>query len=69
MAHSPTAQAALEAVWAQMIELAEAGNDLVVLSQVNADASSAHRIASIAEDLATLAKCAHVLAREDVDAP
>lgn len=58
-----TARAALEALWACMVELAEAGHDQVVTSQVRADQASADEIERIAADLATLAGAAVCLAR------
>lgn len=64
MVRSGTAQTALDAVWARMVELAEAGHDLVVLTQASADAAKAKHIALMASDVATLAKAAEVLARE-----
>lgn len=67
MARSATAQAALEALWAQMIELAEAGNDAIVLGQANPSIADSARIAALASDLASLAQAAATLARGCAD--
>jgi hypothetical protein len=58
-----TAQAASEALWCAMVELAETANDEVVAQQRNADAAAVDNIAVAARDLATLANAASVLAR------
>jgi len=57
-----TAHAAAEAIWAVMVEVAEAGNDLVVASQTSMSKSHACKIAALAETLAGLARSAALLA-------
>lgn len=59
----------LEAIWQVMVELAEAGNDEVVSTQVVASKYAATNIAGIASDLAVLAQAAAVLARRIGSAP
>jgi hypothetical protein len=57
-----TAQAATEALWAAMVELAEAGNDRTVAAQAGASSAEARRIAALATDLAAIARAAEVIA-------
>lgn len=57
------ARAAPARVWATMVVLAEAGNDVVVNKQPLAPARGANDIAEIASDLAVLSRAAEVLAR------
>ncbi len=68
MAGSETAQAALAALWAHMVELAETGNDAIVLGQAAPDAQDAAHIAALTRDLASLAQAAASLARSLADA-
>jgi hypothetical protein len=67
MPRSETAQAALEAVWAHMVERVEADHDLVVIGQASSDAVTAERIAARASEFATLAQAAAALARSARD--
>ena len=53
-----TAQAATEALWAAMVELAEAGNDRTVAGQAGASSAEARQIATLATELAAIAKAA-----------
>lgn len=57
------AKAALASVWATMVVLAEAGNDMVVNEQRLAPARVARQIAEIASDLSVLSRAAEVLAK------
>jgi hypothetical protein len=61
-----TARAGVQSLWAAMVELAEAGNDIVVQTQRGAQAEQAQIIASIAADLAALAMAAATMARHAV---
>lgn len=54
---------ALEYLWAEMVVLAEEGNDIVVDEQRDSGVTAARHIARIASDLATLSRAAEVLAR------
>jgi hypothetical protein len=58
-----TAQLALEALWAAMVELVEAGHDRVVNGQAGMQAADAARIEGFASELAQLAHAAAALSR------
>lgn len=51
------------ALWVALVELAEAGNDLVVASQAKANAKDAERVGVIATEIAMLASAAAIAAR------
>ena len=57
-----TAQAAAEALWAAMVELAEAGNNRTVAAQAGASPVEAKRVAVLATELAAIARAAEIVA-------
>jgi hypothetical protein len=58
-----TAHTACEAVWAAMVELAEAGNDLVISTQAQPSEEAAVKLVGLAEASGALASAAAHLAR------
>jgi hypothetical protein len=64
-----TAQAALEALWLAMVELAEISNDRVVASHQRPSLKHARELVRACDDLAALAHAAAVLARHAGAAP
>lgn len=63
MMTTPSAQAALEALWQVMLEIAESTNDEIVQRQSSTTAADANAINDACSDLAQFAQTAASLAR------
>jgi hypothetical protein len=64
-----TARALEEALWATIVELAEASNDLAVATQASPTAQATAALGQTAADIVHLARAAEVASRHRASAP